>query len=385
MSVHSRLIRGFCLVVAGVVLLSGCSTTVLQNRKVDYKAQAQKLPPLEVPPDLTPVQPDERYSIPGGGKAGTTYSQYSKDRTTGPAEGSTGVLPKLGDSVHIEHDGAQRWLVVNATPEQVWPILKDFWTSSGFTLKVDDPKLGIMETDWNENRANIPQDIIRRTLGKVFDFLYSTSLRDKYRTRIERGSVQGTTEIYITHKGMEEVMTKDLASTIWQPRPSDPELENEFLKRLALRFGVDSSKAATLTAEAAPAAKPMPLTAVTKNADGDTVLQLAEPFDRAWRRVGLALDRGGFTVEDRDRSAGVYYVRYTDPANAESAKKEGWLSKLQFWKSEDKALETQTFRLYVFSPSSGKGTEVNVRDKAEKPINPETASRIINLLYDQLR
>ena len=52
---------------------------------------------------------------------------------------------------------------------------------------------------------------------------------------------------------------------------------------------------------------------MTKGEEGNGVLTLDEPFDRAWRRVGLALDRVGFTVEDRDRAKGLYYVRYVDP------------------------------------------------------------------------
>ncbi len=318
MSANNQWTRGCGLGLITLTLLAGCTTptNLLQSKKVDYKTQAEAAPPLDLPPDLTPVQTDERFAIPDRDKnKGTTYSQYSKEQgTTTVVAGAGGVLPKLGDSVRIEHDGAQRWLVVKSTPEQIWPVLKEFWTSNGFVLKVDDPQLGLMETEWTENRTNIPQDFLKRILSTVVDNLFSSPLRDKYRTRVERGTVPGTPEIFITHRGMEEVVSKDYTGTSWQMRPEDPEMENEYLKKLAVRLGTTPEQAATLVAgtpaaagqpAAAPAIQSNSLATLTKQPDGDTILSLNEPFDRAWRRVGLALDRSGFTVEDRARAAGV--------------------------------------------------------------------------------
>jgi outer membrane protein assembly factor BamC len=388
MSIQSPVIQRLFLAIVTVAWLGGCSTSgVFESKKVDYKAQsATTAPTLDVPPDLTPVQGDERFAVPDKDKLkGTTYSQYNKDRGGAPEVGTTAVLPKLNEEVYVEHDGAQRWLVVKATPEQVWPKLKDFWTKNGFVLKVDDPAIGVMETDWNENRANVPDDFIRRNLGSLLGSLYSTSLRDKYRTRIERGTIEGTTEIFISHKGMEEMLTKDSSSTVWQPRPSDPELEAEFIKRLALSFGVDAGRATSLAGAATPVGKTMgDMAKLNKEPNGDSTLVVNEAFDRAWRRVGLALDRIGFTVEDRDRAAGVYFVRYTDPNGLLSGEKDGFFSKLKFWKSDDKARDTQTYRMVV-APNNDGTCNVVVRDKTEKPINPDSAKRMLDLLLEQLR
>jgi len=391
MSIQSPVIQRLFLSIATVAWLAGCTTSgIFESKKVDYKSQSATAaaPTLDVPPDLTPVQGDERFTVPDKDKLkGTTYSQYNKDRGGAPEVVSTAaVLPKLNDEVHVEHDGAQRWLVVKETPEQVWPKLKDFWTKNGFVLKVDDPSIGVMETDWNENRASIPDDFIRRNLGSLLGSLYSSSLRDKYRTRIERGTIQGTTEIFISHKGMEEALTRDSSSTMWQTRPSDPELEAEFIKRLALSFGVDAGHATTLASPVETKSKATggDIAKLNKEADGDSTLVVSEPFDRAWRRVGLALDRIGFTVEDRDRAAGVYFVRYTDPNGLLPDQKEGFLSKLKFWKSDDKSRDTQTYRMVV-APNNNGTCNVVVRDKAEKPINPDSAKRMLDLLLEQLR
>ena len=132
------------------------------------------------------------------------------------------------------------WLVVAGTPDQVWPMIKDFWQETGFLVNVEVPEAGVMETDWAENRAKIGEDIIRSTLGKMFDSLYSTAERDKFRTRIEPGAEPGTVDIFISHRGMYEVyISEGKYQTRWQPREADPELEAEMLRRLMVRFGTE--------------------------------------------------------------------------------------------------------------------------------------------------
>lgn len=393
MSQPHRWIQRMSLGIAFLTGLAGCTvdTSFLQSKKVDYKAQSEPTPPLDVPPDLTPLPQDDRYAVPGQDKnKSTTLTQFNKNQSEekpSATPGGTGnVLPALGSKVHMEHDGAQRWLVVDAPVEQVWPTLKDFWLSNGFTLTVEDPAIGLMETDWTANASAAPSDFFKSLLGKVVNNLFSSPIKDKYRTRIERASTPNTTEIFITHKGMEEVVSKDFTGTSWQPRPEDPELENEYLKKLAVRLGTSPEQANTLVADTKPSAGASDTAnaeRVVKLPDGDEQIFMNEPFDRAWRRVGLALDRSGFTVEDRDRSNGVYFIRFTDAEGMVKKKKEGFFSGLMFWKSEDKSKDTQTYRLTLTS-ISGKGSHVDVRDKTEHRIAPDLADRILNLIMEQL-
>ena len=210
------------LLIASIcsLLLAGCGST--SNKGTDYRSQGGKIPSLEVPPDLTSPIADDRFVIPDS-KA-TTYSTYNRERSNAPATGNA-VLPKV-ENARIERVGEQRWLIVKASPEQVWPTIKSFWLESGFLLKRESPEAGIMETDWAEDRLKIPQDAVRRTVGRVLDGMYETGIRDKFRTRIEVGAVPGTTEIYISHRGAEEVYSNtDQLSTSWQARPADKELE----------------------------------------------------------------------------------------------------------------------------------------------------------------
>ena len=305
------------LTIAAAALLGACSTAtnMLEGSKVDYKSAGQ-LPTLEIPPDLTAPTRDNRYVVPDTGKSTATLSGYQADRAQQAKTGNitSGVLPAV-ERMRVDRAGNQRWLVIAEPPEKLWPLVRDFWQENGFLLAVNLPEAGVMETDWAENRAKIPQDWLRSTLGKLVDQIYATAERDKFRTRLERND-EGGSEIYISHRGMLEVYTntsqrQDMSSTIWQPRPPDPELEAEFLRRLMVRLGSQQEKAMQLVATSSA-----PVTAraaVQTGIGGFETLDVFEPFDRAWRRVGLALDRVGFTVEDRDRSKGYYFVRYVDP------------------------------------------------------------------------
>jgi outer membrane protein assembly factor BamC len=371
--------------VAGLALgACGSLPTIDLDKKIDYKTQGGQMPPLEVPPDLTKPGADERYRIPEA-RGTATFSEYSQQRgqQRGATPTTTTVLPQV-DNARVERDGSQRWLVVKGTPDQVWQTVKDFWQEAGFVVNVENPGVGVMETDWAENRARVDSGVIRNFFSRMLDFAYSTSERDKFRVRIERGTEPGTTEIFLSHRGMEEVYTQamnsDQAYTKWQPRPPDPLLEAQMLGRLMLRFGADAPRAQAQIA----AAPTIPLRAtLVKGDDGKRTLALEDQFDRAWRRVGLALDRVGFTVEDRDRSQGLYYVRYIDPQiDNKTAEKPGILSRLKFWGDDKPKLDQ--FRIQVKDDTKN-GCNVNVLAKDGKQETSETAGKILTLLYDQLK
>lgn len=281
--------------------------------------------------------------------------------------------------MRIERAGGQRWLVVNRTPEDLWPQIKDFWQESGFLISVENPQAGVMETEWAENRAKLPQDFIRGTIGKALDALYSTGERDKFRVRLER--TDGSTEIYISHRGMQEVLVgREKETTTWTPRPSDPELEAEFLARLMAYLGADNAQAkATVARAEAPVAR----SRLVKD-NGTTYVEVDEGFDRAWRRVGLVLDRVGFTVEDRDRAQGLYFVRYVDPEADKNKKSEkGFFSRLFSFGSDDKAKAAARYRIAI--KDTGTVSTVSVFDSEGQADSSQTAGKILSLLNEQLK
>ena len=381
-------IRRSALIALALTSLAGCSTLnsltgALQPDQIDYKSAGKvSTRQLEVPPDLTQLRRDNRYAIPGAGGGSATASTYNLQAGAGAnraAPASATVAPKATPALRIERNGNQRYLVTSQTPETLWPQLKDFWQELGFLINIEQQQAGVMETDWAENRVKIPQDFIRNALGRVLDSLYSTSERDKFRTRIERAA-DGSTEIYISHRGSQELLTgAQRDGTVWTARPSDPELEAEFLARLMTRLGSEAAqaKSAVASAPAAPARARL-----VKTPDGEFV-QVEEDFDRAWRRVGLALDRVGFTVEDRDRTLGLYFVRYVDDVATAAAAQRGFLSRLFTRDSASDSASAEKFRVSV--KGTGNASRIVVLNADGKASTSKSAEKILALLNEQLK
>lgn len=361
--------------LVSALMLSGCSSIgeLMQGDKIDYKSSGKAGPSLDVPPDLSQLTRETRYVVPGSSVSASAYQ-------VGQVSQSVPVAAITVGDVRIERAGNQRWLVVNRPAEKLWTPVRDFWLEGGFLLSLDQENLGIMETDFAENRAKIPQDFIRSTIGKVFDGLYSTGERDKFRTRLERNAAGGT-EIYISHRGMVETVNvrggtggrnaESGGDTIWQPRPVDPELEAEFLRRLMVKLGVSQEQSRALVASGA-----QKTIAKISNVNGSPVLQIDEGFDRAWRRVGLTLDRTGFTVEDRDRAQGTYFVRYVDITS--DKKEPGFLSKL--FSTVKPAAAPLKYRIVV--KSQAEATMVSVLNAQGAPESSANAQRIVQVIAD---
>lgn len=371
------------LLLASIVGLGGCSSVGVEPSRIDYKSASKvTTAPLDVPPDLTQIRRDSRFAIPEANQGSATASSYNLQKNSAAPAVATGLVAlNQVQNMKIERDGSQRWLVVNQSPEALWPLLKDFWQDLGFLINIERQEAGVMETDWAENRAKIPQDMLRNTLGKVLDSLYSTGERDKFRTRLERGP-NGTVEIYISHRGAQEITVgaqKD--TTTWAPRPSDSGLEAEFLARLMVRLGSDGERAKVAVSSTAPvkARSQLLKDATTSYVETD------EGFDRSWRRVGLALDRIGFTVEDRDRSQGLYFVRYIDQDIEAKTKgaSDGMFSKLFSWGSSDATKASQKYRVLV--KESGEFSRVTVLNGEGKPDTSPVAGKILQLLNEQLK
>jgi len=378
--------------IAGIVLVSlaGCSAMGMGSKRIDYRAGATNVPSLEVPPDLTTPVSDDQYKVhDGNGESVATYSNYSKDGAHGAAQSNgtvaSAVLPEV-KGVHLERNGTQRWLVVNDKAENVWPVVKAFWQSVGLTIKSEDQAAGIMETDWAENRAKISQGGLRSVIGKVFDNLYSSGERDQYRTRLERSKDGLSTEIYITHRGTEEVLSADGNTSKWQPRANDPEMESEILQRLMVRFGnspVQAAAAVTASGAAANnattasgvatinASGPAGSASLLEVFDGSSIIVINDAFDKSWRRVGLAIEQAGMAIEDKDRVKGIYFLR---PATQES----GWMDKLQFWK--DSADSNSRYRVIV--KDGGSACEASVTD--QDGISDDISKKMLEAIYKNI-
>jgi len=360
--------------------VTGCSTVenLLAGDKVDYRSTGTRTSGLEVPPDLTQLAKDSRYQQPSGTVSASSFQASAPVAAANATPAPSTVAPQALGALRLERLGSDRWLSSTLPPEQLFPLVRTFWKDSGFALVQDRADAGVLETDWAENRAKLPNDVIRGTIGKVFDGAFSTGELDKFRTRIERTPTGS--DIYITHRGMIEVYTGQRSeSTVWQPRPADPQLEGEFLSRLMIKLGAkeEVAKAAVAPAPSGPAR--------ARIVDGRpaATLQVDDGFDRAWRRVGVALDRSGFTVEDRDRGQGLYFVRYVDPKFA-GKEEPGFFSRmLSFGRKTEDTSSLARYRVSV--KGEGSTSTVSVLDAKGAPENGDAGKRIVSLLVEDLK
>lgn len=370
------------------LLLSGCGALpsmdqVMPDRKVEYKKAKDAGTNLEIPPDLTKSTINDQLVIPGssGAEATTLSGQLERERIRGRVSTRTSVLPEI-EQIEVMRDGNQRWLRIQGSPDDVWYKTVAFWQENGILLAQQDPTVGVMVTDWLENRADIKRDFITEKIRSVFDGAYSAATRDQYRLRIEPGLAEGTTELYLTHRGMEEKYLLDAGGdperTVWNPRPTDHGLEAEMLRRLMNYMGVADQQSRTSLAQGGAA---QARSRLVRN-DNEVLLLMDEEVNRAWRLTGVALDRVGFAVEDRDRTKLVYYVRYNDPLK--EADEPGLLGKLAFWRDNDKNIDKES-QYQVGLDAAGSGTRVVVRNKEGVQDNSETALRILTLLHEQIQ
>jgi outer membrane protein assembly factor BamC len=316
-----RLTKRFAAVLLAGGLVAGCSSP--SPDRYDYRSDSKvKEVSLAVPPNLIDETADQRSLPPQGGE--TSLSTLRQVQSAVPVASTLTVAPPV-TGMHIQRDGSESWLVIdNKSPDQVWPQIRAFWQEQGFLLVVDQRDKSVMETDWNETRPQIDQGLIRNSLTKALGNAYVASERNKYRTRLEVAP-SGGTYVFISQKGLREVLTgANSDSTKWEPKANDPGLEVEYLNRLMVSLGRAAARAETqnaalpmsgpqfapavaasgVSAAAATAAQNVVLSgrassaAIQDEPDSTAVqstateLTLSEPYDRAWVRTGMALDRG---------------------------------------------------------------------------------------------
>ncbi len=372
-----------------LLILAGCSAIGIENKRVDYKSTANKMPTLEVPPDLTTPETKNQHTIPGSdGKVVANFSDFVKGGQVAQASGDTTVLPEV-KNVHLERNGTQRWLVVGGKVENVWPLVKEFWQEQGFIIKSDNSAAGLIETEWTERRAKIEKTGISKVLGKIFDKLHSSGEQDMYRTRFERSKDGSSSEIYISHRGMEEVLDVDKNGYKWRQRPNDPELEASMLQLLMIKLGGGTEnqvqagqipKSQEIVAKSSLGATAMPK---LQEVNGNRIIILNEPFDKSWRKVGLALDQAGIEVQDKDRVSGIYFVS----TSKDTTKKISWINGLMFWRDESDPKSTKNLaegaaRYQVTVRENNASCEVTALNGDGG--KDQATQRIMELLYKQL-
>lgn len=319
------------LAIATGLAVAGCGTWGGDRQSGPEYDMSRQMEDLEVPPDLIAPDTERAYRLPddpGGRISARDMQQDTAQRRQQPAQAQPGATPAtsaevLPESAEVQlmRDGGTRWLQVDGDPGEIWDRLVAFWDSQNLRLERNEPRVGVMQTEWAEDRAGIPlrgtQNIFARALGNIYD----ANTRDQYRMRVER--TNGQSEIYITHRGAEEQAEGE--SWRWAMRPSDPELEAEMLNRLLVFLTTgEAGEGGTRVAETL-VDRPTELQ-LTEH-DGSPALLLGGEYDRVWRQLGTFLDRAGLLVDEQDRQAGIYEVTYRPGMTGESEER-GFFSRI---------------------------------------------------------
>ncbi|MDO4693523.1 MAG: outer membrane protein assembly factor BamC [Eikenella sp.] len=365
-----------------VLLLSGTLTACAsdgEQPKLDYQTNNQRVVSLDVPPDLTNPNQGDRYALPAGSGA-VRASDLARARQASAANADSPVLAEVRN-IRIQREGGERWLNVgNKTPAQIWPLLHAFWQEQGFVIAREEPGIGLMETDWAENRAKLPQDGLRRLFDRIgLGSVYSTGERDKFTIRLERNS-KGGTDIFFSHRGMKETYAdRNKDTTMWQPAPRDADLEAAFLGRFMQYLGADEQQIEReLSRRSAAQAGEL------ATLQGNQVLVRGEQ-SRNWRRVSLALDRIGLNITGENPQRHAYLVQVA-PAEGEAVRNEqpGFFARL-FGSRRPAEPEKLPEFVVVVEPQANNTSRIFLSNKDGSAYQGNDAQTWLRRLYQELR
>ena len=352
-----------------LVIFAGCSLFGKKNVSDRTAISRSSNKALEIPPDLITPAVNDKYSLPASGEA--RLSDFNDiDSRKLPSENSS-LLPLETEAYFINYGGF-KVLLIERSPEEIWGLLKSFWIQNGFQIEKELPEEGFIETAWLESREKISDGLIRNTLGKIFDGLYDTGERNKFRMRIERTKA-GFSEISVVHKGLIQVASDDRfdPTIVWANRNSDQQLEELYLRRI-INFvsGKEdkNSKSIDVVKKSTP---------TLQGDDDNNFVELTLNFNEAWKSIGLILDRLGFEVEERLREQGTYLIRYKKLDQEE--KEKGFFAKI--FSSDKEQFDMNLYRIEI--KNSGNMSQVFVSDH-ETSERTKSSQNILAVIYEQL-
>ncbi len=278
------------LLILLTLSLSGCGWLAgekgyFRDRGDDYR-KARTIPAMKAPDGAKPPAVEPLYPIPVERTDALLGKEFEVPR---PA-------PLLADPeqgvVRIQKLGEQQWILLDGAPGEIWPRLRAFLISNQIGIDKEDAPNGLVETGWLQLKG-------------------SADRREKYRYRVDQGVQRNTTEVYVTQMGYTHLPGEEAKAPEWKDTSMSAEREAWMVKELATYLADTTQQASvSLLAQGISTANKV---YIVRGADETPIIDLRLPFERAWASLGRSLPRGGFTVQDLDRSAGIYYVKF-EPA-----------------------------------------------------------------------
>jgi len=343
------------------IFLSGCfsneevkpSEKELGNLKINYYSN-KSVTSLEIPPDLTSPEMQNAFRL-------SEFVSDVKENYVDFSNDSQDKVKVLTNPVGIivKKYGQMRWLEIDKSPEEVWILAREFLKSQGFSLEKDNKKTGILETNFLENRPDIPETslgFIRSLLGRALDQQYTFASVDKYRIRIEPLENSTKTSLFLSLTSLEEMIDPRIddpqryGETAWKYREKDLILETEMLYRLMVYLGGDDAKAKILEAKDEKNVNATVMDSI--NGYAKLVFNL-DTLD-TWNRMSWAIDQNNIDIEDKDIKEKAFYIVSVRTAD------KGIMSRL----FGDEPLK-KTFQL-VLKSTGPRTTEVYFNDISEK-------------------
>lgn len=352
-----------------LVNISACSLVDnfmdTKESNLDYTSN-KSVKTLDFPPDLTAPEFDMAFVLPADGvvSASAIGNQSSGFTLDGR---QINVLPK-STNMRFGGAGTSRWLDIDASAETLWPRLRDFWRSLGIPVKRDEPRIGVMETEWVVNRAGLPLNWFNKIAGKVLGSGYDAGSRDRFRARMEKPTAT-TARIFLTHKGAEKVITGTISG--WELRPANHELEAEMLNRLKAFLQGDVVGAARNSVSGSEATQTTSLVNIVTQ-EGLPVLQIHDNYKRSWVLTGIMLDRMGLVAEKRNQAAGIYEVKYQ--GDDEDTAKRGFFSRM-FGGRKTLLIKGDDYQVHV--QDAGKLSVVRITDEEGKPLSKRLSQLVL--------
>lgn len=342
------------------VLINGCGVIpsldqVLPDNRTKYQ-RSKALPDLEVPPDLTNDALNDPMAIPDEEDA-TTLSEFQRRK----------IMREGGQLSNAEmallNDADEKWLAVQGTTLTVWPKLREFWLAKGFELDLDDAELGVLETKFND--ASVDGVVTHREKFMIFS---------------EEGGTAGNLVLFLSSERQEKISGSE-GSVDWIGQESSAEQEKDLIGQLNLHFygvsATSSSASSSSGSKQTTRIKSTVIRAEIVNAGDDKeYLAIPDEFSRAWRNLEDAITKTGMYIDTKDKEKGIYNVLYFPDTQED---KKGLLSKLAFWKSDEK----DGTEYHLSLTGVGDKTEVVVLNDEDKWLASQDASRILSMLQTQ--
>lgn len=334
-------------VVVICLMLSGCSWLDIDEHQSEY-LNAEETQVIVVPEKLSSLRIGQLYPIPA--VSGDISPQSSVD-VPRPQPMSVNTFEQL---VKIQRIDEKRWILVNNSPSELWPRVRNILNRNGIVSDKVDGSAGIIETTWlsyNSDQEN----------------------EHRFRFSISPGVQLNSTEISVLHQVKP---LENISQTDWPASSNSDEKESDMISFLANQLVAQPDYAS--------------VSLLAQDIGGESKVEIINPqiadpyilvklsYDRTWASINYSASRGGFSLIDQDSDKGLLLVNYSDELLEE--KTSGFSS--WFGKKDNDDILKANYRILVQQVESS--IEVRVVTLEGDSVDKEQALKLLNIFRSNM-